>query len=204
MKIDIAKEREEKEQKLQRSLNDKREWVFKMIFTTKKPNKNVKRMVDQMRMFFRPETLYENENMFIREKDIEKFTSQMMTSHYLFVRSTGADKIEIDIVDRRNKNKITYKLIDYENNFKTYKNEIYKERALLSVNGFDESPQEKEMFEGLFVRDLKKKFRRVLLISKEDDAVYIRHYMYKSADDTKNYIVTLCEIGPRFTLRRIK
>ncbi|OQS55846.1 hypothetical protein EHP00_388 [Ecytonucleospora hepatopenaei] len=186
-----------KKQKEEEYGANKSDWKYKMIFTTKKPSKKLKNLCKQLRTILRPEALFDNENDFIKESELDKFTTQMNVSHYFFVKQEQKD-IFINFFDKKHSKSFLYKVIEYTDNFKVYPNEIYKEKPLVSFKGLE--GEEKISFESLFYGSNTKKFRRILLITREKQILYIRHYLYKVANDISNYIISLNEIGPRLTL----
>lgn len=190
-----------KKQQIQEFCANKENWKYKMVFTSKKPNKNIQNLCKQLRMILKPEVLLDNENLHINETKLDRFATEMNLSHYVSVKLVQ-NCIEMELVDRKTGIAIKYTITEYQNNFKNYSNEIYKEKPFLSTEGL--TKEELSFTKELFNTKQTKDFRRVLMFKREGNNLYIRHYLHKVANDTSNFVVKLFEIGPRLTLTQNK
>ncbi|ORD93653.1 hypothetical protein ECANGB1_1801 [Enterospora canceri] len=173
----------------------------KLIYTTRKANKTCANLVKHLRLMLRPKSLKSFKETYTNEKEIEKFANEFLISHVISVKQVNTD-IMLQIKNRRNSKIHKFEVVEYDEIFKDFTNETYKENPLLSFSGFGAEKEIKELFEKMHGKK-EKTFKRVLAFHKEDDLIFIRHYIHRITDNTKDYVVSLKEIGPKITLKHI-
>ncbi|ORD98552.1 hypothetical protein A0H76_2286 [Hepatospora eriocheir] len=181
----------------------------KLILTTNKPSKKLKIICKHLRMLLRPHSLYKMKEFNIPIKDVIKDSEELSVAHIIYCMEN-----KLIIGDRKEKVSYYFDLVEYENNFKMFKDFYYKDSPFVKIyyNRNDMTDDQIEIDKELSkvfekfgtVESKLKDFKRLLQIFFENGLIYIRHYCYSIEDVESNFKVSLREIGPRFTLKFIK
>ena len=165
--------------------------INKLVITNRNPNGDAKRLCTQLRKMLDPECLTHLKEKHPRLKDC-----LMMADHYLISHIVVVTGSEMQVGVRPTGATYSFKILEYEDNFKNYGPEFYKAPAFVTFEG--RSPL-RSLFEK-FGRN-EAGFRRSLHFCFEGDKIFVRHYWYRTEDTDENFRVGLREIGPRLTLQ---
>lgn len=163
------------------------------IITVRNPSKRVKALCKYFRKILSPDCLTKLEAN-PKIQDLLYVSQQLLIKHIIYI-----SELEITIASLPNGPTYLFKIIDFEDNFKNYSNDIYNNPPFLTFNG---KSNIKPLFQQFGVTD--KSSKRALHFHFDDSLIYIRHYLISDRDTDDNFVVRLEEIGPKITLKLIE
>lgn len=163
----------------------------KLVITNRNPSKIAKKLCQQLREIFSPNSLTHIKDKHPRIKEYLRMADAHLISHMVVV----SDKM-IQIGIRPKGPTHTFKIIEYGDDYKRYHSDNFRQAPFITFEG---KSALKPMFENLGKKE--PGFKRTLHIKFEDDIIYIRHYCLKEKDSSDNFVMGFKEIGPRLTLQ---
>lgn len=162
------------------------------VVTVRNPSKKVEGICKQLRKILSPDCLFKIETN-PKLQDLLDTSNQLLVKQVIYISEN-----QIKIANLPNGPTHTFQIIEYENNFKSYSNEIYKIPPFITVDG---KSSLKPLFLGFGQNN--KISKRVVHFHLKDDLIYIRHFTTHTEDLDDKFKVCMKEIGPRFTLKEL-
>lgn len=163
------------------------------VVTVRNPSKRVEGICKQLRKMLSPDCLFKIE-MNPKLQDLLDTSNQLLVKQVIYISEN-----QIKIANLPNGPTHTFQIVEYENNFKSFSNEIYKIPPFITVDG-------KSSLKPLFLEfgQNNQISKRVVHFHLKDDLIYIRHFTTHTEDLDDKFKVCMKEIGPRFTLKLSK
>lgn len=167
--------------------------VNKLVITNRNPTKCSVKLCTQLRKLFDPECMTHLKEKHPRFKDCLEMADHYMISHIIVI----SDSV-MQVGVRPNGPTHTFKILEYEDNFKNFHSDFYRKAPFITFDG-------KSALKTAFERFGRAEpgFKRTLHFLFEDEKIFIRHYSIKERDSDDNFVVGLKEIGPRLTLQLV-
>lgn len=164
-----------------------------LTMTVKNPSKATEGLCKQLRKIFMPNSLNKIE-INPKMQDVIDISDQLLVTQVVYL---SKDEIKIAVMPKGPT--YTFKIDEYDNNYKNFTMDLYKEPAFITTEG---KCSYKNIFECLGTGE--GEFKRALHFYFKNDLVYMRHYCTSTEDLEDKFKVCLREIGPRLTLKLMK
>lgn len=168
----------------------KAELINILTMTVRDPSKITEGMCKQLRKVFMPNSLTKLE-MNTRMQDVIDVSDQLLITEIVYL---SKDELKIAVMPKGPT--FIFNIVEYDNNYKNFSMDLYREPALITMDG---KWAHKNIFEGFGTRGGDSK--RALHFHFKNDLIYIRHYYISTEDLEDKFKVGLKEIGPKLTLK---
>lgn len=163
------------------------------VVTVRNPSKRTESICKQLRKILSPDCLFKLETN-PKMQDLLDVSPQLLVKQIVYLSEQ-----EMKIACLPAGPTHVFKIIDYQNNFKNFSQEVYSELPFVTTHGKSIT---KTMFQSFGSVDRHSK--RALHFHFKDDLVYIRHFVTSVANLEDKFRVGLKEIGPRLTLKLLE
>lgn len=167
--------------------------IYSVVISVRSPSRKSEIICKQLRRLLTPDCLSKME-INPKLQDVADVSADLLVKQILYISEHN-----IMIAPLPNGPTYVFEIVEYEDNFKNYSSELYKDIPFITFNGKSEL---KQLFKDFGTEETLSK--RVLHFHFKNELVYIRHYSFATIDGDDNIVVQLKEIGPRFTLKCLK
>lgn len=164
--------------------------IYSAVVCVRSPSKRCEAVCKQLRKILTPECLSKME-INPKLQDVADVSSELLIKQIIYISEHN-----ITIASLPNGPTHTFKIVEYDDNFKNYPSDLYRTVPFITFEG---KSSLKTVFQSFGTEDSLSK--RVVHFHFQNDLTYIRHYSVSTVDTDDNFVVRLKEIGPRLTLQ---
>ncbi|ELA42082.1 uncharacterized protein VICG_00931 [Vittaforma corneae ATCC 50505] len=167
--------------------------IYSAVVSVRHPSKKAEAVCKQLRKILSPDCLSKIE-VNPKLQDIVDVAAQLLVKQIIYISEN-----EIRIALLPTGPTYSFKIIEYENNFKNFPNDIYWTTPFITFEGKSST---KTLFQNFGT--MNRSARRALHFHFDDDLVHIRHYATSIQNTDENFVVHLKEIGPKLALKLLE
>jgi len=164
--------------------------LYSAVVCVRSPSKKSEAICKQLRRILTPDCLSKME-INPKLQDVADVSAELLMKQIVYISEHS-----ITIASLPNGPTYTFKIVEYEDNFKNYQSDLYKTVPFVTFEG---KSSLRSVFQSFGTEETLSK--RVLHFHFINDLTYIRHYTVCTEDGEDNFVVRMKEIGPRLTLQ---